>query len=95
MSITKAERMILVLESLKAMGRGTAEEVLKKVARQAHLDSQDKNLKRNIYRDLKDLANRGEIELDYFTPAGEKIEPGDEEEHKNLRAEYYLSSHVF
>jgi hypothetical protein len=87
---TKSERMILIWNCVKELGRSTPEVIAKDLAKRLNIDADDKNFKRNIYRDLKGFVNSGILDVEYFTPAGEKIQPGDEDTHPNLRIEYFV-----
>ncbi len=89
-NVTKASRMLQVYEVLKRKGRCTADDIATGVALALDIDSGDKNFRRTIYRDLKEFTIDNTIQVEYFTPDGIKIEPGEEDNYKNIRAEYFL-----
>jgi len=88
--IPKGMRILYVWQAVRRSSRATPEDVLRTVAMKIGLDAKDKNLKRNIYRDLRELALRGDLNVDYFTPEGVLIDIDNEDSHKNFRAEYYV-----
>ncbi len=90
-NVTKATRMLQVYEVLKRKGRCTAEDIANAVALSLSIDTDDKNFRRTIYRDLKEFAQDNTIQVDYYTPDGKQIEAGQEDQFKNVRAEYYLT----
>ena len=50
----------------------------------------DEAFKRSVHRDLKALCSSNVLGADYYTPSGELIAPGDEDQYTNLRVEYFL-----
>ncbi|MCC7406071.1 MAG: hypothetical protein IT288_16885 [Bdellovibrionales bacterium] len=88
--LSKAGRMLLVWDAVKSLGRASPDDVLKAVARQMDLPSDDKNLRRNIYRDLKSFSDSGQLGVEYFTPDGAPITPDEEGSFANVRVEYFI-----
>lgn len=90
--VPKTLRAIYVWEAVKSLGRGSPESVFKIVSQKLGADPQDANFRRTIYRDLKALADAGDLGVDFFTPDGVKLDADQLDEAKNLRAEYYMLS---
>ncbi len=57
-------------------------------------DANDPAFKRAVHRDLKSLMHSNQIGVDYYTPGGEMIPAGEEDQHQNVRVEYYLLTHM-
>ncbi len=74
--------------------RGRPADVIRMVAPLLDQDASDPAFKRAVHRDLKSLMHSNQIGVDYYTPAGELIPPGEEEGHQNVRVEYYLLTHM-
>jgi hypothetical protein len=88
--VSKAGRVLLALGAVKSRGRASPDDVLKIVAQRLNVAASDKNLRRNIYRDLKSLAEEGRLGVQYFTPDGSPIEPDSEGSFGNIRVEYFI-----
>lgn len=88
--LSKAGRMLLVWEAVKSLGRAAPDDVLRSVARQMDIPVDDKNFRRNIYRDLKGFSETGQLQVEYFTPDGTLIPPDEESNFANLRVEYFV-----
>ncbi|MCB0367261.1 MAG: hypothetical protein H6624_01495 [Bdellovibrionaceae bacterium] len=82
--------MLLVWEAVKSQGRATPEEIFKSVARQMDIPFDDKNFRRNIYRDLRTFSDSGRLGVEYFTPDGAPIPPDEESSYANVRVEYFI-----
>ncbi|MCB0383863.1 MAG: hypothetical protein KDD43_00615 [Bdellovibrionales bacterium] len=88
--LSKAGRMLLVWEAVKMLGRATPDDVFKSVARQMDIPFDDKNFRRNIYRDLRTFSDSGQLGVEYFTPDGAPISPDEEASFANVRVEYFI-----
>ena len=88
--ISKAGRMLLVWEAVQALGRATPDGVFRAVAKKMNISPDDKNLRRNIYRDLKSFSNSGKLYVEYFTPDGVLIPPDEESDHGSVRLEFFI-----
>jgi hypothetical protein len=87
--ISKSQRQLLLFESLKAKKRARPEDLLKTLV-DHHDMIETPALKRAVLRDLKEFMDSHQVGVDYFTPSGSLIPPGEEEQHRNYRVEYYL-----
>lgn len=83
-------RLKYVHDAVEELGRGGVQDIWKRVAAKMNVSNSDPSTKRTIYRDLKTLADAGEIGVDQFLPNGTKIETvEDEDSTKNTRVEYF------
>lgn len=89
--IDKNLRQIAVFEAMKHFKRARPERVIAFLANKFN-EPNAEAFKRSVHRDLKALCSSNVLGADYYTPAGELITPGDEDQHTNLRVEYYLVS---
>lgn len=64
--------------------------IIQSVAKKIGEDPNSPTLKRNIYRDLKDLSLSQKLDVDYFSPDGRKLDLDEESLTKNVRIEYYV-----
>lgn len=90
MAATKNKRQIEVFLSLMKFQRARPHDITQKVARVLGADENDPAFKRAIHRDLRSLLENHQVAVDYFTPSGDPIPPGEEDTHSNLRVEYYI-----
>jgi hypothetical protein len=86
--IGKTARVMSVWEVVVEAGQATPIEIHQRVSSRLGVPFDDPNFKRNIYRDLKQLADQGRLKVKYFSPSGEEIVPDDAENLKNTRIEY-------
>lgn len=89
-SVSKSMRLIHVLETVADLRLAIPSEVLQRVAIRTGSDPNDSNLKRNVYRDLRELSDQGRLCVKYLTPDGSEISPDEADTHKNIRIEYTL-----
>ena len=75
---------------MQKVKRARPHDIIQLVARNVGADENDAAFKRAIHRDLKSLLETHEVGVDYFTPAGDPIPPGEEDKHANIRVEYRL-----
>lgn len=90
-NITKVERMILVKDTIDRLQRASLEDILSSFCAKTGLSQKTKNLRQYVRRDLESLCTDARyLSKDYFLPNADKIEPGNEKDHKNVRVEYYI-----
>lgn len=90
-NISKIERMILVKDTVDRLQRATLDDVLASFCAKTGLSQNTKNLKQYIRRDLESLCvDANYLDKDYFLPNKDKLEPGEEKDHKNVRVEYFI-----
>lgn len=89
--LSKFERVGLVLKIVTRQGRATPQMVVEKLAASLPAEINIENLRRSVYRDLKDLATTGKLVAEYFSSDGTRIdgEPDDSDK-KNFRVEYSM-----
>jgi hypothetical protein len=85
-------RLNYVWQAVEQLGRASPAEVCERVAAKMSAES-GPAFKRNIYRDLQQLADAGEIGVDYVRPDGSCVENQSETAGGNFRAEYYSLKH--
>lgn len=94
MATGKNNRQIEVYRAMTMLKRGRPADVIRMVAPLLEQDENDAAFKRAVHRDLKSLMHSNQIGVDYYTPAGDLIPPGEEDQHQNVRVEYFLLSHM-
>ena len=90
MSQSKNKRQIEVYRAIDKMKRAKPHQVIQHVASIMGENAESAAFKRAIHRDLKSLTQDNILGVEYFTPSGEPIHPDEEENHANLRVEYFL-----
>ena len=94
MAVSKNQRRIEVFQAIQKLKRARPADIIKMVAPKLGADIDNQAFKRAIHRDLKTMLDAYQLGVDYYTPAGELIEPGDEANHANLRVEYFIPSYT-
>lgn len=94
MAAAKNQRQIEVYRAMTMLKRGRPADVIRMVAPLLNQDSNDAAFKRAVHRDLKSLMFSNQIGADYYTPSGDLIPAGEEDQHQNVRVEYYMLSHM-
>jgi hypothetical protein len=89
--MTKFERVTRINEIVARLGRATPQLVVEKIAASLDPDVKTENLRRSVYRDLKELAIAGRLAVEYFSSTGVELasEPTDSDK-KNFRVEYFV-----
>jgi hypothetical protein len=90
MSQSKNKRQIEVYRAIDKFKRAKPHQIVQHVTSIMGEDSESAAFKRAIHRDLKSLTQDNILGVEYFTPSGEPIHPDDEDNHANLRVEYFL-----
>ena len=72
--MTKFERVTRINEIVARLGRATPQLVVEKIAANLPADVNTENLRRSVYRDLKELAIAGRLAVEYFSSTGVKLE---------------------
>lgn len=90
MKDSKRHRLIKLNKIVNSLGKALPQEIMMKYKGEELEAGQDDLLRRNIYRDLKELADEGAIEAQYFLPEGKEISEDEAEKFRNLRV-YYCS----
>lgn len=85
---TKSERQRLVIEIVKRWETIDINAILREVARA--LDAEESELKRTVHRDLEELVNCREIEVEHFTRDGALISDYDPAIHKNTKCKWSI-----
>ncbi len=89
--MTKFERVTRINEIVARLGRATPQLVVEKIASSLAPDVNSENLRRSVYRDLKELAIAGRLSVEYFSATGAKLESEPaESDKKNFRVEYFV-----
>ncbi|MEM7646761.1 MAG: hypothetical protein AAF203_07630 [Pseudomonadota bacterium] len=93
MAQNKNQRRIEVFRAVTHLRRARPADVIRTVAPILGEDESDVSFRRAIHRDLKALLDSYQLGVDYFTPQGDPIPPGEEMNHSNFRVEYFIPSH--
>lgn len=89
--LTKFERISMLMEIMKELGRANPGQIYEKLLRTVGAEANAENLKRMVYRDLKELATSGKVNIEYIAPDGRRLtEEPEEGELKNFRVEYFV-----
>ena len=86
----KSTRMRYALDAIEHHGRCSHKEITEFVANKIDTDPELSSFKKAIHNDIKDLIKDHHIGIEYFTPAGEPIPLGEEDNHKNKRTQYFM-----
>lgn len=89
MGLSKSLRVLYVWEAVEQLKVATSLDVLRTIASRIQEDPENPNLKRSIYRDLKQLADSGQIGARYLSSDGTEIEPEEWDQLKGGRLEYF------
>jgi hypothetical protein len=73
-------------------GRASPEDISLDLAAAANVDAGDASFKRNVYRDLKELADEGQVQVSYTLPDGSEVSEDDIDKYKNIRVQYFVAS---
>jgi hypothetical protein len=91
--LTKFERISKIMEMMNELGRANPQQIFEKLLSFATPETNTENLKRTVYRDLKELATSGKVGIAYIAPDGRRLEDEPEDgEIKNFRIEYFLGN---
>lgn len=89
--MTKFERVTRINEIVARLGRATPQLVFEKIAASLGPEVNEENLRRSVYRDLKELALAGRLSTEYFSSTGARLEAEPaESDKKNFRVEYFV-----
>lgn len=88
--MAKSLRYLEVYQSIKALKEASLDEILVRVAQSLGGETPNQSLRRAVRRDLNALVENHLVDIQYFTPSGDPIDPDDEENFKNKRARYGL-----
>ncbi|MCB0361982.1 MAG: FHA domain-containing protein [Bdellovibrionales bacterium] len=86
MSDSKRQRILKIIKIVNSLGRAQPQDVVSRYVVASQIE--EKKIKRTIYRDLKELADGAEIDVQYFLPNGTEISVDDLEKFKNIRIYY-------
>lgn len=86
----KSTRMKYALDAIEHNGRCSHKEISEYVARKIDANPTLSSFKKAIHNDIKDLIKDHHIGIEYFTPAGDPIPLGEEDNYKNKRTQYFL-----
>lgn len=84
----KRQRIQKILQIVNDLGKALPQEIMNRYYGSDTADDVNESLKRSIYRDLKELADEGSIEAQYFLPNGAEIDLDEIENFKNIRVFY-------
>lgn len=90
MKDSKRHRLTKLIKIVNSLGKALPQEIMMRYKGDELEAGQDDQLKRSIYRDLKELADEGSIEAQYFLPEGKEISEEEIEKFRNIRV-YYCS----
>jgi hypothetical protein len=90
MKDSKRHRLIKLNKIVNSLGKALPQEIMMRYKGEELEAGQDDLLRRNIYRDLKELADEGSIEAQYFLPEGKEISEDEADKFRNIRV-YYCS----
>lgn len=89
--LKKRDRLKLIIETMQRLGQANPKEIIQRVAVASDSDATDAAFVRNIYRDLKDLADEGHLTARYFNADGAELPPEEWNQNSNTRIEYSLT----